>query len=158
LASERASPTGSVETTTVDRVIGAGQHEHMNEHEQGFLEFLAEPSRRRMKTLLELGERRRRDVLSQLHHAVRLDPRYSQHLTGSDAFSAPVEAKLQKLGAPATCYVIGANTDLDAREVPLREALNAIIGMGNGAFVSCVPGRLGFYEFEDIKSSYLLAR
>jgi hypothetical protein len=42
--------------------------------------------------------------------------------------------------------------------MPLGEALAAVIGMGDGAFVSCVPGRLGFYEYEDMKSSYLLSR
>ena len=40
----------------------------------------------------------------------------------------------------------------------LREALDAIIGMGDGAFVSCIPGRLGLYEYESMKSSYLLQR
>ena len=88
---------------------------------------------------------------------MRLDPRFSQHLTGSDAFSDIVEARLRKLGAPANCYVFAVNSDLDDREMPLREALVAIIGMGNGAFVSCIPGRLGFYEYEDTKSSYLLS-
>ena len=42
--------------------------------------------------------------------------------------------------------------------MPLREALDAIIGRGNGAFVSCIPGRLGFYEYESMKSSYLLTK
>lgn len=42
--------------------------------------------------------------------------------------------------------------------MPLSEALNAIMGMGDGAFVSCIPGRLGFYEYEDVKSSYLLSK
>lgn len=130
----------------------------MNDHERGFLTFLEEPSRRRMQTLLELGEKRRRDVRELLHHSVRLDPRYRQHLTGSDAFSGPVEAILKKRGAPSTCYVLAANSDLDGRQLPLREALEAIIGMGDGAFVSCIPGRLGFYEYEDMKSSYLLAK
>lgn len=130
----------------------------MNDHERGFLAFLEEPSRRRMQTLLELGEKRRRDVRELLHHSVRLDPRYRQHLTGSDAFSGPVEAILKKRGAPSTCYVLAANSDLDGRELPLREALEAIIGMGDGAFVSCIPGRLGFFEYEDMKSSYLLAK
>ncbi|MDP9422722.1 MAG: hypothetical protein M3Q19_07805 [Pseudomonadota bacterium] len=130
----------------------------MNDHEHGFLAFLEEPSRRRLQTLLELGEKRRRDVQELLHHSVRLDPRYRQHLTGSDAFSGPVEALLKKRGAPSNCYVLAADSHLDGREMPLREALEAIIGMGNGAFVSCIPGRLGFYEYEDMKSSFLLAK
>lgn len=93
-----------------------------------------------------------------LRHAVRLDPRSRQHLTGSDTFSRPVETILRGLGAPPTCYVIAANSDLDGREMPLAEALDAIIGMGDGAFVSCIPGRLGYFEYEDMKSSYLLSK
>lgn len=130
----------------------------MNDHERGFLAFLAEPTRGRMETLLELGEKRRRDVRALLQHSVRLDPRYSRHLTGGDAFSMPVEAMLRKQGACSTCHVLAANSELDGREMQLGEALDAIIGMGDGAFVSCIPGRLGFYEYEDIKSSYLLSK
>ena len=130
----------------------------MNDHERGFLAFLAEPTKRRLETLLELGDKRRRDVRELLHHAVRLDPRFAQHLTGSAAFSGTLEATLRKRGAPVSCYVLAANSDLDGREMPLSEALEAVIGMGDGAFVSCIPGRLGFYEYEDIKSSYLLSR
>lgn len=130
----------------------------MNDHERGFLPFLAEPTRTRMETLLGLGQKRRIDVRSLLHQSVRLDPRFAQHLTGSDAFSGPVEAMLQKRGAPSTCYVLAANSELDGREMPLSEALDAIIGMGDGAFVSCIPGRLGFYEYAGMKSSYLLSR
>lgn len=111
-----------------------------------------------METLLELGEKRRRDARSLLHNAVRLDHRYAQRLTGSDAFSASVESTLRKRGAPATCYVFAAGSDLDGREMPLNDALDAIIGTGDGAFVSCLPGRLGFYEYASMKSSYLLQR
>lgn len=130
----------------------------MNDHERGFLAFLAEPTRRRIATLLELGDKRRRDVRSLLDHSVRLEPRYAEHLAGSDAFPGPVEAMLRKRGAPDACYVLAANGDLDGREMPLRAALEAVIGGGDGAFLSCIPGRLGFYEYEDIKSSYLLSR
>ena len=130
----------------------------MNDHERGFLTFLAEPSRHRMETLLKFGEKRRADVRSLLDHSVHLDPRFAQHVTGSYAFPTPVEAMLRERGAPETCYVVAAGSDLDGRQMPLREALDAIIGMGDGAFVSCIPGRLGFFEYESIKSSYLLQR
>ncbi len=130
----------------------------MNDHERGFLAFLAEPTKRRLEALLELGEKRRCEVRGLLHHSVRLDPRFAQHLTGSEAYSGPVEAMLREQGAPATCYVLAANSDLDGRELLLGEALDAVVGMSDGAFVSCIPGRLGFYEYEDMKSSYLLSK
>jgi hypothetical protein len=130
----------------------------MNDHERGFLSFLAEPTRPRLETLLKLGQKRRPDVRELLRHSVRLDHRFAQHLTGSDAFCGPVDTMLCERGAPPTCYVLAANSDIDGRKMPLGEALAAVIGMGDGAFVSCVPGRLGFYEYEDMKSSYLLSR
>lgn len=42
--------------------------------------------------------------------------------------------------------------------MPLGKALDDIIGMGDGTFISCIPGRLGFYEYEGMKSSYLLSK
>lgn len=130
----------------------------MNEHERGFLAFLAEPTKRRMATLFELGAKRRRDVRALLDHSVRLQPLFCQHLTGSEANAKSIAATLSKLGAPPTCFVVSANSNLDGCEMPLGDALDAIVAKGNGAFVSCIPGRLGFYEYEDMKSSYLLSR
>jgi len=109
-----------------------------------------------MQTLLELGEKRRRQICSMLHHAVALDTRYSQHLSGIDTFPSQVETLLTQRGAPRTCYVIGSK--LDGREVALGEALQTLISMGNGFYVSCIPGRLGFFEYSSMKSSYLLVR
>jgi hypothetical protein len=133
-------------------------HRPMNDHERGFLEFLAEPTKRRMRTFLELGDKRRSDARALLDHAVRLDTRFCRHVAGNEAFPGPVEAMLRTRGAPETCYVMAANSDLDGREMSLSDALEAILGMGNGAFVSCIPGRLGFYEYEAANSSYLLSK
>lgn len=130
----------------------------MNDHERGFLAFLAEPGRARIGTLLGLGAARRGDVRALLDHSVRLDRRFARRLEGAAAFPRPVEKALRALGAPAACTLLAADGDLDGREMPLGEALDAVIGMGGGAFVSCIPGRLGFYEYAEIKSSWLLSR
>lgn len=93
-----------------------------------------------------------------LDHSVRLQPRSCKHLTGSEADANSIAATLRELGAPPTCFVVSADSNLDGREMLLGDALNSVVSKGNGAFVSCIPGRLGFYEYEDIKSSYLLSR
>lgn len=129
----------------------------MNEHEQSFLVFLAEPSRRRVQALLERVAKRRPDVLAMLDHDVRLDPRHSRHLAGSASHSEAIGEALLKLGAPALCHVLGGR-DIDGREMPLREALHAVVGGGFGAFMSCIPRRLGFFEYEDAGERYLLTR
>ncbi len=43
------------------------------------------------------------------------------------------------------CYVMG-DSDLDGRGVDLREALEEIVGdISWGNFISCIPGRLGYF-------------
>lgn len=111
-----------------------------------------------MQVLLERGEKRRNDVRALLPHSVRLDPSFARHLVGTATFPASVEATLRQLGAPPDCYVLAADPALDGRTMPVNAALGAVVGMGEGAFISCIPGRLGFYEYEDVKSSYLLVR
>jgi len=130
----------------------------MNDHDIGFLQFLAEPGRRRVKTLLELGEKRRKEVRAMLNHDIQLDPRFSQHISGAASFAGPIADALMKRGAPRDCYVLSSNSDLDGRMMPLGEALEAIIGAGEGSFVSCIPGKLGYYESSEMKTSYLLFR
>ena len=130
----------------------------MNDHELGFTTFLAEPTQRRVRTLLELGPKRRKDVRALLDHAVQLDSRYAQHLHGSDASARSVEAALRKYGAPKTCYVISADEALDGQEMPLSDALDTVAASDFGAFISCIPGKLGYFEYEDMKSAYVLKK
>lgn len=130
----------------------------MNDHELGFTTFLAEPTQRRVRTLFELGPKRRKDVRALLDHAVQLDGRYAQHLHGSDASAGSVEAALRKYGAPKTCHVISADEALDGQEMQLSDALEMVGASYFGAFISCIPGKLGYFEYEDMKSAYLLER
>jgi hypothetical protein len=53
---------------------------------------------------------------------------------------------LRALGAPVHCYVISQDHRLDKREMPLRDALAAIMQEGGASVVSCLPGGLGLYE------------
>ena len=66
--------------------------------------------------------------------------------------------KRQARGAPAECVLIAEDAALDGRRMPLAEALDAIVGRGMGAFVSCIPGRLAFYEGESVGDRCILER
>jgi hypothetical protein len=68
--------------------------------------------------------------------------------------AASVYAALQALGAPEHCYAIAASADLDGRLLPLREALDKVLGMGDGVVLSCVPGKLAYYESEEANGRY----
>jgi hypothetical protein len=42
--------------------------------------------------------------------------------------------------------------------MPLRNAVEAISGSFFGGFISCVPGKLGYFEYDNRKSAHLLRK
>jgi hypothetical protein len=48
------------------------------------------------------------------------------------------------------------NPDLDGRRLNLEQVIAAVVGTGIGTILSCIPGRLAFFEGED--QSLLLAK
>ncbi|WP_338503964.1 hypothetical protein V6R86_09200 [Sphingomonas kaistensis] len=142
---------------SIDCSYPVRQHNLMNDHERGLLAFVAEPNRSRMERLLQLGPKRRGDARSLLR-SIELNPRFSEHLKGSEAFPLPAEVNLRRRGAPSTCYVFASDSGLDGREMLLGEALEAVVGMGEAALISCIPGHLAFYEGDYMKMSYVLSK
>jgi len=63
---------------------------------------------------------------------------------------------LKSKGAGPTCWAISEDTGIDGRELDLGEALEDVIGNDTGTILSCVPGKLAYYEGED--EALLLAR
>ena len=64
---------------------------------------------------------------------------------------------LRSAGASDECYVMGAS-DLDRQRVDLRAALDEIVGWEPGTFISCVAGKLAYYEGEYKNERHLLQR
>jgi hypothetical protein len=63
---------------------------------------------------------------------------------------------LKSKGAGETCWVISADLDIDGKLLALESALESVVGSGTGAILSCIPGKLAYFEGED--ESLLLAR
>jgi hypothetical protein len=47
---------------------------------------------------------------------------------------------------------------MDPREFPLEKAVNEIWGGSVGTILSCIPGKVGIFRGEEMKSELLLAR
>jgi hypothetical protein len=54
--------------------------------------------------------------------------------------------RLRREGAPDACYCISESHDLDAKTLPLLEALREVVGRDMGTFLSGLPGRLAYFE------------
>ena len=117
--------------------------------------FVVKGRRERCLTLLA-SERGRAKLRKTLAHFQHLDPRYARRL--SPAEQNRIGDVLRGAGAPATCYVLSEETDLDGQVMELDEALEGIVGRGMGTFISCIPGRLAYFEGEEPGERYLLVR
>ena len=116
--------------------------------------FIVKDRRERYLSLLS-SPKGRKKFIERLPHGIsdELDPRYAQRIDGS---ASQIEHLLRRKGAPEICYVISEDGGLDGREMPLLEALEETVGRGMGTLISCVPGKLAYFEAEDIGERYIL--
>ena len=122
--------------------------------------FLRSGKKERVSGLLK-SKRGRAKFLDELYHFYDFDPRWVVDIPASRQNVAGILALLKEMGAPRTCYAISVDVDaegspLDGREVDLEETLQHIVGTGWGTILSCIPGRLGFYEGEDLGRRVIL--
>jgi len=125
------------------------------EAELSLAAFLLEDRRDRFLQLLasKVG---RQKLRARLAHFPDLDPSVCVPIRSSDQSATAIAALLRSAGANLTCFVVAERSVLDGRSMPLTDALDAVVGRGSGALISCVPGRLGYYEGEDPGTRWLL--
>jgi hypothetical protein len=56
---------------------------------------------------------------------------------------------LKQKGAPDVCFVVSEDSNLDRQQLPLLAALEQVVGYGMGTFISCIPGKLAYFEDEE---------
>jgi hypothetical protein len=102
--------------------------------------------------------KKRSKFLRELVHLTHLDPRYILPMPPKKLFPGQILAILTQRGAPQTCWVTSENPGLDGREMPLLEALKQVVGLQMGTLISCIPGKLAYYEGEALGDRWILER
>ena len=133
--------------TARQRRLGA-EPEIAAAHELGLAAFLRPARRGRFRQLLRC-DRGRAKIRASLAHFRDLDPAAREPIPADQQTRAGIEALLASAGAPDMCYVVSEDATLDGTELPLRAALDALVGGGRGALLSCLPGRLAYFEGEE---------
>jgi hypothetical protein len=139
------------------------------DHEEAFIRsFIVREKRPRWREFLRSN--RRDDALSTLRHSNDIEWQYAEQFNPTGGlFGGPFDSQdewrkahveqtfeaLRALGAPARCYVIALNSSLDGQEVDLRDALEDVI-LKDATLISCIPGRLVYFQAEDCR--YILQR
>jgi hypothetical protein len=132
--------------------------QELTNHEEEFVKAFILPSRRsRYLSFLE-SKKGRKKFLNVLDHFDDLDPRHSRAISPSHQTVEGIEKVLKQKGAPLLCHVMSSNNDIDNQDMPLREALMQVIGRGMGTFISCIPGKLAYFEGEEENERLILER
>ncbi|MGO9212217.1 MAG: hypothetical protein ACLPXM_20855 [Terriglobales bacterium] len=131
----------------------------MNPHEQAFVEAFVQKSRRERALLCLADPKRRRKLTDRFaHHGTDiLAPECLRSIVPSQQHPKNIYSLLRGLGAPEDCHVISENSDLDGKEMGLLPALEEVVGNGMGTVISCVPGRLAYFEGE-LRERYILQK
>jgi len=129
----------------------------MTEEQALINSFVTKSKRERLAGLLA-NPKRRAKATSSLAHFNDLDPRWVVSLPNDQHDPIAVERALRARGAADTCYLVSEASALDGRRLPLRTALEEVIGYGMGTLLSCIPGKLAYYEGEGPSDRCILER
>ena len=122
----------------------------MNEHEEGFVRSFVVANKKERVAMLLANPKRRREYLKTLAHYRDLDVRHAKVVSPKVAHTPAEWLKLlRSKGASDMCWVVSEDAARDGKEIELSEALRATIGAGMGTVLSCVPGKLAYFEDEE---------
>ena len=131
----------------------------MNPHEEFFaLNFITAAKRERYRSMLS-SEKSRKKLISGFYHLKDLEERSTVEVPPNLQTVDKIAALLKEKGAPETCYVISTNPQIDQKQLPLADVLQEIVGNADeGTILSCIPGKLAYYEGEAAGARYILEK
>src|SRR5262245_35245905 len=128
----------------------------LNENEEKLVSSFILSNRRERYLHLMANRKARQKLALVFAHCKDIDLKRAYKLSPSEQTCHQIEVCLKKAGAPSFCYAISENPEIDALELPLHEALVKTVGKGFGTILSCIPGKLAYYESEEPGERYIL--
>ena len=119
--------------------------------------FVVNRKRERYVTFLR-SPKRRREFLRQLYHFHDFEPAFMVPFAPAHESADRLVAELQRYGAPDSCYVISVDPNLDGITDRLSAIIPRVYARIEGTIVSCIPGRLAYYEGEPPDNRFILTR
>jgi len=118
-------------------------------HEEELIKAFFVPTKRDRYLEMVANPKKRRKFLLELAHFKALDPRYCFAVPKVEHTAEQIAAFLTRKGASSSCWVTSEDLKLDGKEMPLLDALKKIVGYQMGTFISCIPGKLAYFEDEE---------
>lgn len=118
-------------------------------HEEALIKAFIDPRRTERYLEFVASPKRRTKLIKELAHFKALNPKFMVSIPASQRNPSALANLLKQKGAGPRCWVISENSKLDGQEMDLALALKETVGYQMGTFISCVPGRLAYFEDED---------
>jgi hypothetical protein len=125
-------------------------------HEEATVKAFIIPVRQERYLGFLKSPKNRKKFIAQLAHFKHLNPMFTVDIPGNQHKPCSLQKLLIGKGAGSKCWVISENSELDGQEIDLLTALEKTIGYWMGTFISCIPGKLAY--FEDEQRRYILER
>jgi hypothetical protein len=126
--------------------------------EEAFVRSFIFPDKQARYLEMLVSPKRRNGFLDRLNHHLDYDPSFANRVPPNQQTAGNIELLLRKHGAPEICHTISSLKKWDGLELPLREALELVVGYNIGTVLCCISGRLAYYESEDISERYILSK
>ncbi|WP_299095735.1 hypothetical protein [uncultured Metabacillus sp.] len=103
------------------------------------------------RVLFELFSQKKRDnVMNRLCHNY-LDTfrkEFMIEIPTPNSDPGEIEKLMKNQGAGNDCYVISWNDTIDGKHMSLTSALKVAVGEGFPSIISCIPGKIAYFEAE----------
>jgi hypothetical protein len=118
-------------------------------HEESVVRAFIVPTKRERYLGFLATPKGRAKIISQLAHFKDLNPKYMFAIPPNQTNRVSLLKLLIAKGAGKRCWVISETAELDGKETDLDTALKETVGLEMGTIISCVPGKLAYFEDED---------
>jgi hypothetical protein len=118
-------------------------------HEEALVNAFILPTRRERYLECLTKPKKRVRFRAELAHFKALNPKFVVNIAPNQQHLSSIIRLLTAKGAGTKCWVISEFGEMDGRELDLEMALKETIGAGMGTFISCIPGKLAYFEDED---------
>lgn len=127
------------------------------EHELGLAAFVIGAKRERVLGFLS-KDRTRRKLIDALPHFSDWDPACVFPVPSGSQTAEGVLRELTRRGARGTVHIVSTTRHLDGRDVEVADAIRAVVGSSSGTVVSCIAGKVAYFEGEEAGNRLILHR
>jgi hypothetical protein len=120
-------------------------------HEEATVRAFIQPTKRERYLGFLSNKKGRTKFRLELAHFKSLNPMYIVPILPGHQNPSSIAKMLAAKGAGPKCWVISEDPQFDGQEMELDAALRETIGRGIGAIISCIPGKLAYFEDEDFR-------